>query len=365
MSAEFLYRGLKINTSCKYFQAKEGSSFSITEDKLTSVITLTYKIGSSSKEVAEKLGIDLIGGGSLLLEPTGTSPKKVRKFTVSLNGLTLEKQTLDPHTVRLVIVRDSESRVVQDYWGTTLVISEKDYKNPEFIEYLFYSGGLLYLKPIGPKVINYELRNFPKLILSNKDLVLTSNNSVVYSLRKRYNDYLIREIDYQDQFILELRRILDDYGVELVRVNKEQTLASTSYVTYQINQTPTSVLHPHRGDVERDILSLQQPVEFSLHTTDMVLYHDFKKKYANVDLLSNFCEFKTTDRYGGRWTAAVKWGQITEDFNHTYLSDDNSNFSFQCHFRCDLYYYEVFDRRFETLKEISVILETAEKNEQK
>lgn len=363
---EIVYRGIKISTPCKYFIAKEGTVCSLVEDKVTSVLTLSYIPGSTAKDVTNVLdSVSLVGSGEIKLEPTGVNPRKVKKTRVTLNGLVLEKQTLDSHTIRIVIVRDSESRVIQDYWSTVLVISEKDYKVPEFIEYLFYSGGLIYLKPVGPKLSHYELRNFPKLIVSDKDLDLKSENSVVYSLRKRYDDYLIREIDYQDQFVLEIRRILDDYGVELVRVNKEQALASTSYVTYQINQTPVSILHPHRGGTSRDILSLQQPIEFSLHTTDMVLYHDFKKKYTNVDLLTNFCEFKTTDRYGGRWTAAVKWGQITEDFNHTYQSDDNSNFSFQCHFRCDLYYYEVFDRRYEMLKEISVILETAEKNEQK
>ena len=40
-----------------------------------------------------------------------------------------------------------------------------------------------------------------------------------------------------------------------------------------------------------------------------------------IDLLTNFCEFKTTDKYGGRWSAAVKWGSITEDFNHIYQQD--------------------------------------------
>lgn len=362
MVNEINYRGLRIKTGCRYFHAKEGTINSFVEDKIASVAKLTFIPGSSAKTLSVSLSLGLVGSGELEMKTSGTNPTKIKKTRITINGLTLEKQTFDFHTLRIVIVRDSESRVIQNYSETTLVISEKDYRDPGFIDFLFYSGGLLFLTPIGPKKKQYELRNFPKIIIKDKNIDLTSTNSVVFSLRKRYNDYLIRGIDYQDQFILEVRRILDDYGVELVRLNKEQTLASTSYVTYQFSQTPVPYSHPYRRDPYSDIINLQQPVEFSLHTTDMVLYHDFKSKYMNVNLLTNFCEYKTSDRYGERWTAAVKWGQITEDFNHTYQSDDNSNFAFQCQFRCELFFYEVFDTKYEFLKEIVTILESEDKD---
>ena len=191
-----------------------------------------------------------------------------------------------------------------------------------------------------------------KLNINSKSLTLTSDSETVFTLRRRYNDYLIREIDYQDQFILEIRRILEDYGLELVRINKEQTLTKTSYVTYQISQTPMRALHPGISYPENKLLYYRQPVDFTLHTTDMVMYHDFKNKYTNLDLLTNFCEFKTTDRYGGRWTAAIKWSSVTEDFNHVYQPDDNANFAYQCQCRCELFYCEAFDDRYKFLTEI-------------
>ena len=120
---------------------------------------------------------------------------------------------------------------------------------------MFYSGKLLYLRPVGPKIQNYELRNFPKTIVSGESRELTSDNQTIYALRKRYDDYLIREIDYQDQFIIEIRRILDDYGIELVRYNKEQTLGRTSYITYQFHQTPVNFNHPKRRDYDRNIMN--------------------------------------------------------------------------------------------------------------
>lgn len=363
MNSEIIYRGLKLTSSkCRYFQVIQGKINSIVENTTTSTLVLTYSPGSSAKSLSVSLGIPLVGPGHMTMEPM-SQPKRFSHGRIKLNGLLLEKQTYDPHTINIVIAEDSESRVVQTYDYTMFVISKDDYKNPEFIKFLFYSGNLLYIKPVGPRINGYEIRNFPKLIIGDGLTEVESSNETIYSLRRRYNDYVIREIDYQDQFINELRRVVEDYGIELVRINKEKTLQKTSYITYQFNQSPVNENHPKRGDMDRYIIQRKQPIEFVLHTTDMILYHDFKNKYSNVNLVTNLTEFKTTDRYGDRWTAAAKWSPITEEFNQIYQPDDNSNFAFQCQFRCELYFYEVLDTRYEFLEEIIYRLELEDKYE--
>lgn len=349
MIREFIYSGLLIRTSCKYFQAKEGVTTNFIEKDGAAVLTVCP--GSTAAKVSDLTGLKLVGPEDTEIESTPL-PKLVRQGSIELNGLKLDKLTLDDHTLNIIIVSDSESRVVQSYKRTVIVVSEKDYKNPEFINFLFFSGHLLYLKPSGKLPKGWEIRNFPKIIIKNSHIELESESDTVYNLRKRYDDYVIREIDYQDQFILEVRRILEDYGVQLVRINKEAPLVTTSYVQYQFIQTPIRATHPFRDDINQNILSFHQPIEFILHTNDMVLYHDFKNKYLNVELLTRLTEFKTTDRYGKRWSAAVKWGDITEEFNQVYQPDDNSNFSYQCQFRCDMYFYEVRDDRFRVLEDI-------------
>ena len=358
-----IYRGLELvsKQGCKYYNVVEGNTCSLVENKTTSTLTLTYTPGSTNETLSDFLGIRSFGK-SQDMQPTN-QVKRFKDITVSLNGLKLRKCTSDTHVINIVIVSDSESRVVQSYDYTTIVVSEEDYKNQEFIDFLFYSGRLIYLKPVGPKVKCWEIRNFPKIIIKDRDLVLTSESEEVFVLRRRYDDYVIRSIDYQDQFILELRRILDNYGIDLVRLNKEETLRRTSYITYQFNQTPTRVHHPNYGDGEDTIISQRQPVEFTLRTPDMVMFFDFKNKYNNLDILTNFCEFKTADRYGDRWTAAIKWQQITEDFNHTYQSDDNSNFSYQCQFRCEIYFYEMLDERHLILREIEWNMDNNSENQ--
>ena len=347
--SDIIYRGLKLSsTKCRYFQVKEGITSSIIEDTARSTLILTYSPGSTSGSISDLLGIPCTEKNIELI-PTGL-PKRFINTFITLNGLKLRKLTYDPHTLNVIIVNDSESRVVQNYNYTTIVVSENDYKNLEFINFLFYSGNLVYLNPIGPRPNCYELRNFPKIQINSENVELYSESEVIFTLRKKYNDYVIRAIDYQDQFILELRKILEDYGLELVRINKETTLTKTSYVVYQFLQTPVKDNHPKYSDDK--VIQQKIPVEFYLRSTDMPLFFDFKNKYMNVNLLTNFCEFKTSDKYGQRWSAAIKWGGITEDFNQTYQQDDNSNFSYQCQFRCELYFYEVIDERYKFLEEI-------------
>lgn len=362
---EIIYRGLHLKSpnDCQYYNVVEGNTCSIVEDKAKSTLILTYTPGSTNKTLSNLLGIESIGD-EMEMEQTKL-PKKIKNTTVSINGLKLRKYTSDSHTLNIVIVGDSESRVVQTYDHTTIVVSSEDAKNQDFVNFLFYSGNLLYLKPVGPKLKCWTICNFPKIIIGDRDLELQSDSTFIYTLRRRYDDYVIRAIDYQDQFILELRRILDDYGIELVRWNKEETLKTTSYISYQFSQTPSKVHHPNYSNGEDRIMSHKVPIDFTLRTPDMVMFFDFKNKYNNVNILTNFCEFKTSDKYGSRWTAAVKWGGITEDFNHMYQQDDNSNFSYQCQFRCELYFYEVLDDRYEFLNEIELILTAGNKNSEK
>ena len=361
---EVIYKGIHLSSvRSKYFYVTEGETTSLVDDINSSVLKLTYIKGQTAKAVAKLLGLCYTGKDQEMTPMTSAS--KFSNIVLSLNGLKLKKLTYDPHVVRIVIVSDNESRVSQDYDHTTIVVSKEDYKNPEFIDFLFFSGNLIYLKPIVPKkcFINgsWEIRNYQKILIHNKDLNLESNSQRIYSLRNNYDRYLIRAIDYQDQFFDEIRHILDNYGIELCRYNREKTLQNTSYISYRINQTPIRTHHNYYSDVQEDIISYRNPIEFELRTTNMHLFFDFKTKYSNLNLLTNMCEFKTSDKYGERWSAAVKWGRISEDLSHLYESDNNANFSYQCQFNCELFFQEVYDKTYGFFEEILTDLQELDK----
>lgn len=349
-----IYKGLYLEASpkYKYFYVHPGSSTTLRYDDSGCSLELTYTPSDTNLSISRTLGLKSISEEIKMEEMK--KPSRFPDTTITLNGIKFKKLTYDPHIIKIAIVSDQESKVSQSYNHTTIVVSKDDYKNPEFISHLFLSGGLLFIIPDTKKSCfdSWEIRNFPRIVIEDSSLNLTSTSETVYSLRHRYDEYIIRSIDYQDQFIKEIGRILKNYGVEFVRINREKTLEKTSYISYQFNQTPVKVNHPKYSDHHKDILQHKVPVEFELRTTDLLLFHDFKNRYSNVDLLTNFCEYKTTDKRGERWTSAIKWGTITEDFNQTYSSDNNSNFSYQCQFRCELYFYEVFDRSYTFIDEI-------------
>ena len=354
---DIIYQGIGIDRGpSKYFQVKPGPT--IRSSRLGGIYTIEFPEGSTSESVAGTLGLQHFGE-PLFLDGM-ENPSRFVTPEFSLNGLRFRRLTYDPHLLKIVLVSDSESRIVQSYTGTTVVVSKDDYRNPEFAEYVLYSGGLQYIVPVTPKSCipkGWEFRNFPWVpIVEGTDL--ESESETIYSLRNRYDDYRIRSIDYQEQFIKEVRAILGDYGVELVRTNREQTLSVTSYVSYGFNQTPTKDLHPKLGDLDSGVLHHRVPVDFEFRCTNMQMFYDFKNRYNNVDFLSGLTEFVTPDRYGEPWTAAVRWGQITEDFSHNYVPDGNSNFSYQASFRAELFFTEVYDRIGELIKEVSLELET-------
>lgn len=357
------YQGLVFETSCRYFYFHTGDTFALREDKRTSLYEVIFPEGSTSDSVSGVLGISREGKSQKL---TGMiRPEKLTQVSVTLNGLKFWKMTYDQHIIKVVIVQDSDSRVIQGYDHTTLVVSEKDYKNQEFIEFLLCSGGLKYIVPdTNLKCLRknggWEIRNFPRIIVGRESLDLKSDSETIYSLRATYDRYRIRAIDYQNQFIEEIRKRLGEYGIELARYNREKTLANTSYVTYKFSQTPVNNNHPMYSDQHCTILNHRVPVEFELRCDNTQLFFDFKNKYNNVDFLTNFCEMTTMDRYGDLWVSAIKWGRISEDFSQLYESDSNSNFSFQCQFSCELFFYEAYDDRLSFVEEINIELANEE-----
>ena len=318
------YQGLQIVSSCKYLYIHSGDcNYCRNTD---SVYEISFKEGSTNKEIGNLFGIKTIGREQYL-----KSMSKAEIFPnviVTINGLKFEKLTYDQHIFRIVLIGDGNSQVIQTYEHTTILISDKDKEDKTLMSAILCGingQSLLYMRPIAAKkcLNSWEWRNFPRIIINNTSLDLKSESTTIYYLRAKYDNYRIRNIDYQNQFVEEIRKRLDEYGVEFVRYNREKTLTRTSYVSYRFSQTPVSALHPAYRDDLNQITYKKILVELELRTSNTQLFFDFKNRYINVDLLTNFCEMTTMDKYGDLWTSAIKWGRITEDFNQMYEQDNN------------------------------------------
>ena len=353
------YQGLQISSSCKYLYVHSGEcNYCRNTD---SVFEISYKDGSTNKEIGNLFGIKVIGREQKL-----RSMSRAEVFPdvkVTINGLKFVKTTYDPHIFRIVIIGDGKSQVIQTYDHTTILISKDDLEDKTLMSAILCGingQSLLYMKPVAPKrcIEKWAWYNYPRILITDKSLDLVSESRTVYYLRSKYDNYRIRNIDYQNQFIEEIKKRLDEYGVELVRYNREKTLTRTSYLSYRFSQTPSAYLHPTWRDDFNGITSKRLLTEFELRTNNTQLFFDFKNRYINVDLLTNFAEMTTMDKYGDLWTSAIKWGRITEDFNQMYEQDTNQNFSLSCQFTAELYFYEVYDKSLEFIQEIIVELKT-------
>lgn len=356
---QVIYCGLKLNTEATYFRFTEGDVATIRYDKSTYTVEVTFPKGIRSKELGQMLNLDLINDMEVVATSGGKSIR-INPVSVKLNGLELIKTMTDPHTIRIVTVDDYPSRIAQTYESTTIVINESDKSDTEFLQYIF--SNLKYLKmkiPRGMNWSNYKVANFPKVTIYDSNLDLTSESTYVHKLRSGHNRYLIKAVDYEHQFLHDVSKILEDFGVQLTRINREETLDIPSYISYSINMTPTKYVHPRWGDVQESVLCHTIAFDFTLNTPDMILFFDFKNKYNNVDLLTNYASFKAKDKYGEEWNAAIKWGAITEEFNHMYGQDNNSNFAHQCNFRAELFFYEVYDVNYNYITEIQLELVNA------
>ena len=283
---EIVYCGIKLYTEATYFKFTEGDHASIVTNMSEYTVEVTFPKGIYSKELGELLGLQVITDMEVKATTgSGNGCIKISHTSVTLNGLTLTKMTSDPHVIRMVIVDDYPSRVCQDYNFTTIVANVVDLKDPEFLEYVF--SNLKYLRMKNARSFdwkNYKFCNFPKITLYDKSLNLTSESTYVHKLRSNHNQYLIRAIDYELQFFHDISIILEDFGVQLTRVNREETLENTSYVSYSINQTPVKYNHPRYSDLQEMVMCHSLAIDFTLSTPDMVLYFDFKNRYNNVHL---------------------------------------------------------------------------------
>lgn len=350
---EIVYCGLKLYTECSYFKFTEGDHASIVTNSKEYAVEIIYPKGITSKGLANLLKLEYVD--DLEIKPTkGSGFIFITDTYLSLNGLRLRKATFEPHVFRSILVDDFPSRVAQDYNNTTIVLNVNECKNdPELLKYIF--SNLKYFKlDLKNKVDfdKYTLFNYPKILIENKSISLESSNCYINKLRSKHDIYLIKAIDYEHEFFRRLSNIAEDFGIQITRYNREETLRQTSYISYSINQTPNKYIHARYSDFQDQIMCHTLGIDFTLKTPDMVLLFDFKNRYNNVDLFTNFSQFKVKDKYGEEWIAAVKWGTITDEFNHIYSQDDNSNFSHQCNFRADLYFYEVYDKNYNYIDEI-------------
>jgi hypothetical protein len=79
-----------------------------------------------------------------------------------------------------------------------------------------------------------------------------------------------------------------------------------------------------------------------------------KKKYQNVEMISNIARYEVEDKIGLKWLSHIWWEQFQDNTQLLNAKDNEGRFSFTLDLRCTLHFYEVEDEMMSTIDLIKV-----------
>jgi hypothetical protein len=274
---------------------------------------------------------------------------KIHNPIISIGGLVIKKFINGPYSFSQYLVSDID-RFIMDYdqYGCKILIPADEESNiPRYIELVSQNPYF--------EVIDYSnlgrLYNFNNIYLLDKDTEIKSGNDFKFNSKAKYERYLLRMVDVHKSLIDNLKKIATDYGVQLVRYPLNENVHNVNRLIYKITELGAQESHTSNESLRYAVQHRSQ-IEIEVSFPDLILFNDFKTKYQNFELFTNFTEFYTTDRLGNEWLSCLKWNQINTDFTQDYNQDSIGNLGFQATITAELHYYVVYDETFINIRNI-------------
>jgi len=341
-----LTQGLKIGTRCKYVRIVYGDRVSVSEDIGRSLMTITVPEGFSGRHI--------VNSRVELVEDCVLAPSKgylaVPTATIDLNGLVLRKISDLAINYNQFIVKDIKDYTVwYDNYRVVILIPESRLSDVK-----------TYVKAVGA-VPMFEVEGYAELQsptniyglnIGDGSIRHDSNNGFSFGTKAFYERYSLRMIDVLHSFITKLGKRLEDFGVQLVGFQQDEHTLSPDSVKYRITELGRQVSIPSFSVTERYAVKHRTLIDFELSASSFILCNDFKTRYQNYDLISNFTEFYTTDSHGKPWISNVSWGEISTTYTQDFETDQTGAVASTAQFSCELNYYVVFDDTYPRIKKI-------------
>lgn len=103
-----------------------------------------------------------------------------------------------------------------------------------------------------------------------------------------------------------------------------------------------------------DLYQSKAELSMNIRTTDQLKYMHLKKKFQNIELISNITEYSVKDKKGLDWLNHIWWEKHTDATQLSSVRDNEGRVSFNLELRCTIHFYEVEDELFELIKFIKV-----------
>ena len=342
-----VFQGLKIATSCRWLKYTIADKIEVTEDFERSVLEIKFPKGTKSSDIKWHR-VELIEDREL---KETNKYIKVETPEINFNGLKVKKLTVELCLFTQAIVKgiDSFSTICEEDRYIILIPERYSHridkyvqewnKNPYF-EVIDYSG-------------LEKLTNFYNVYLSDKSVTIESSNEFPLNTVETYEEYILGMGDIQDSFRVQIEEILGKFGLQLVIYPMDKNVQTENHVGYRIVELGAQ-LSRKTADEEglRNVIQHRSTWEFELSTPNLPLFTDFKNKFQNLDLLTNFTEFYTKDKLGENWVSAVRWGTTDSSFEHDHTQDSKGYYALRFTFQAEIYYYIVYDKTYNYIKEI-------------
>jgi len=332
-------QGLRIATGCRYIKFTMKSSLNIYEDHESDCMFIEFPKGFSTSY--------LVNNQVEVLSPCilkETDYIKIYNPILNINGLILKKLIQTDYVFSQFIVGDLDKFTMNFNKSHCEILIPKSL-DWNIKKYLCLLEKNPYFEIKGYSKLG-ELNNVYSLNLQNKDLSYKSTNSFIFNTKAKYSKYLLRGIDIQDQFISQLRNRIEEYGIELLSTPIDKNTSSDNRITYRFSEIDKQESHHAVQNPLRWAMQYKAHVDFTFGTPDLSLYHDFKVRYQNLDLITNYTEFYTLDKLGRSWVSNIEWSNLDASFNQDYATDEHNNIAFSTSFSADIHYYIVYDETF-------------------
>lgn len=343
---KIVFQGLKITTRCRYLKFTLGNSIQINNDFERSVFEIIFTNDAESSDIVDDK-FELVSKKKLVQ----TDYIKVETPIITLNGLQLKKIVQRDYIFSQLIVDNIEEFLINYKEDSCSVLIPNKFKNniEKYITILKYNPYL--------EVVDYsnlkKLNNFYNINFSKKSVTINSTNEFAFNTTKKYEKYILRMVDVLLSFKNQLTDILKNYGLELIEYPKGKKINSVNYITYKVTELGAQ-LSRKTDDEETLRYAIQHKtiIDFDANFSALKIFVDFKNRYQNLDLVTNFTEFYTKDKLGRDWLSNIKWSPVSLDFEQGYPRDNQGNSGLKFTFNAELYYYVVYDEVLYRINEV-------------
>jgi hypothetical protein len=292
---------------------------------------------------------------------TETDYIKIVTKSVNLNGSTIYNLTeSSTYNYNQFIVRDLDDYIFRhnDLSYNVLIPESSPHQLDAVGANISNETGYeLYATGAQNPVMNYYNLNIGQVS------TVSSTNDFVFDLKSKYENYQLGMIDVVNSLVIQLKGIFKTYGVELIRYPIDQNVHTVNHATYRISELQRQETHKTDDYPLRYCIRNHTTIDFELTTPDLVLLNDFKIKYQNLDVLTNFVEFYTKDSRGLEWISSLKWGPLPTDFEQDYSTDSQGNSAYKINFSTELEYYTVYNEEFNIIQSIIANLIATDAND--